>query len=769
LVAAQGSISIPICRSTSPGVKLNGQSPSVAAVSAGRNKNNVCPGIAVKVYRTGGSLGVGATWKWYTGSPGGTLVGTGDTLSFLAPTVTTTYYIRAEGTCNTTAAQSVTITINCDVDKDDDGVPDFVESNMAAAFLDVPANGIINAYDPLTAGFVDYNNDFVNDNYQADGDSDNDGIKNYLDTDFPGRIDLSGPLGVPDGIDDRFDTDLDGKINMLDLDSDNDGIPDVVEAYGVDTNGDGKIDNYTDTDGDGLSDNVDSRIIAADGAYNTGTGLGLPNLDGDVAPNFLDLDSDNDGIPDIVEVGAPDTNNNGKVDGFTDANGDGLHDSYINAGALLITGTDTDADGRANSYPNKNLDRDFRPNAYDMDSDGDGIVDVIEAGLPDADLNGIVDGTIAANGWSTSVSGLGSLGLRNTDADGKPDYLDIDSDDDGIPDNIEGQSTASYKFPTLTDADGDGLMLPYDNQPAAFGGTGITPYNHDGDALPDYRDLDSDGDGLIDRVEGNDFNLNGAADDNVTLTGLDTDGDGLDDRFDSLNSVTIVKGTSYRMGTSGSFAGDATPGSRTTVQRTIATQPDRDWRYAGYVLPVRFLNLTGVLQTGKVLLNWAVIADKAIDHFEVERSIDNSVYTKTGIVSQPVTLNVQQNFTFTDDITGVTKEIIYYRIKVVGKGGEIQYSNILVVRRQQNKTPLSIVPNPAKDNVSVTFFANTESVVTIRMIDDNGKLVLLQNQKVAKGNNTIQLNGLDKYSNGVYILQVYVNDEVVSQKLVLIK
>ena len=451
------------------------------------------------------------------------------------------------------------------------------------------------------------------------------------------------------------------------------------------------------------------------------------------------------------------------------ANNDGLHDGYINATALLITGTDTNSDGRADSYPNKNMDRDFRPNAYDMDADGDGIVDVIEAGLPDLNFDGRVDGVIAANGWSTSVSALPALNVRSTDADGKPDYLDIDADNDGIPDNIEGQTTAGYKLPTLTDADGDGLMLPYDNIPAAFGGSGILVYDHDGDNTPDYRDLDTDADGLIDRVEGNDFNLNALPDDNVTLTGLDTDGDGLDNRFDSLNSVTNIKGTSYRMGTNGSFTGDAAPGSRTTVQRSFAYQPDRDWRYAGYVLPVRFLNLTGVLQTDKVLLNWAVIADKAVDHFEVERSIDNNTYIKTGIVSQPVALNVQQNFTFRDDIAGVNKEIIYYRIKVVGMTGEIQYSNILIVRKQLNKTLLSIVPNPAKDYVSISFFANSESVVTIRLIDDNGKMVLLDDRKVSKGNNTIQLTNLEKYSNGVYIIQVYVNNEVISQKLVLMK
>ncbi len=763
IVAAQGSIAIPICRSISPGVKLNGQTVSVAATSADRNKNNVCPGITVKVYRSGGTLGVGAIWRWYTGSPGGTLVGTGDTLTFTAPATTTTYYVRAEGTCNTTPAQAVTININCDIDKDDDGIPDFVESNMAAAFLDVPANGIINAYDPLTAGFVDNNNDFVNDNYQADGDIDNDAIPNYLDATFPGRVDVN-----LDGIDDRFDTDLDGIINLLDLDSDNDGIPDVVEAYGVDANGDGRIDNLVDADGDGLSDNVDSRILAADGAYNTGTGLALPNLDGDAAPNMLDLDSDNDGIPDIVEAGALDANNNGRVDGFVDANTDGLHDAYTNAGALLLTGSDGNADGRADSWPNKNLDRDLRPNAYDMDSDGDGIVDVIEAGLPDVDLNGIVDGVIGTNGWSTTVSAMPALNLRNTDGIGNFDFIDIDSDNDGIPDNIEGQSTAAYAMPTLVDADGDGLMNPYDNLPAAFGGSGILVYDHDGDATPDYRDLDSDADGLTDLVEGNDYNLNGLPDDNVTPTGLDTDGDGLDNRYDSLNSVTDIKGTSYRMGNGGSFTGDAAPGSRTTVQRTLVPQTDRDWRFVGFVLPVQFVKLTGLLQADKVPLTWTVIASKEVDRFEVERSTDNRNFIKTGTVNQLVKLNEQQSFTFTDDVTGITKDVIYYRIKSIGKAGEIQYSNILVIRKQQTNTALSIMPNPAQDQVAISFFAEKESEIMIRLVDNEGKTILRKDQKVSKGSNTLQLTGLTRYANGVYMLQLFIGDKVITQKLVLL-
>ncbi|NOT91483.1 Ig-like domain-containing protein [Ferruginibacter sp.] len=751
IIAATGNISNVNCRYTSPGILLSGKVSSVAAASATKNKNNICPGVSVTLGITGGTLGTNAVWRWYTGSPGGTLVGSGTTLS-VTPAIATTYYVRAEGDCNTTTDQSVTVFISCDIDKDKDGIPDYVESNIPAA--------LANAYNTGYAGYKDNNNDFINDDFQADGDSDNDGIPNYLDTTFPGHVDTNS-----DGVDDRFDADKDGIIDMLDLDSDNDGIPDVVEAYGVDTDGDGKIDNFVDTDGDGLSQNVDANNT---GANNTGLGLGSIDLDGDGVPNSVDLDSDNDGIPDVVEAGGTDANNNGIIDGFVDVNSDGLDDNHINGTALLLTGTDGDGNGRADTWPNKNLDRDLRPNAYDMDSDGDGIIDIIEAGLSDvASPFGVVDGVIAANGWSGSVSALVALNLRNTDGVGNPDYLDIDSDDDGIPDNIEGMSTAGYIRPTATtDTDGDGLINHYDNV-VGFGGTGIQVYDHDGDSTPDYRDLDTDGDGVLDIVEGNDFNLNGYSDDLITLTGLDTDGDGLDNRFDSLNSVTNLKGTSYNMGSGGVTLGDATPGTRSPVQKQTPLQLDRDWRYVGVVLPVQFLNFAGSPQNTQVLLNWAIITTKDVERFEIERSLDNATYTKVGTATGTTKLNEQQNFGYTDNITGISNDVIYYRLKVIGKAGEIKYSNILVVRQNQTKTPVSIMPNPAHEYVSVRFFVEKGSEVTLRLIDNIGKTVLIQKQKVAKGNNTVQLNNLTKYSAGVYTLQVLVNDEIVSQKLIL--
>ncbi len=661
----------------------------------------------------------------------------------------------------------ITLTVNncIDIDDDNDGIPDYVETNNPVALQDVNSNSIPNWNDPTYGGRVDNNSDGVDDRFDAGADADNDGRPNYMDTDFTFEgafVDVNG-----DGVNDRYDKDLDGIINQYDLDSDNDGIPDVVESYGADTDGNGIIDGYVDNDNDGFSSNLDSSALA--GVTGSGVGLGAQDLDGDAIPNFLDADSDNDGIPDVAEVGGSYTTNNGIITGFVDVNSDGISDNDINGGALLLTGTaiNITTNGRASSFPNKNRDRDYRPNPYDLDSDGDGIADVIEAGLPDANLNGIADGTLGADGWSDAVDALATLNLRNTDAIGSPDYLDIDSDEDGIPDNIEGMSTVGYLLPTTTDADGDGLMSPYDNF-VGFGGSGIFVYDHDSDGTPDYRDLDTDADGALDICEGNDWNFNGSCDEPLILTGLDTDGDGLDNLFDSLNSVTNVKGTSYMMGNGGSFTGDATPGTKATVQRRFVTQGDRDWRWTATVLPVQFLTFNGHPRGNYTDLNWVIITSKEIDYFEVERSTNNISYQFTGIVNGLVELNKEQAFNFTDNITGISSDVIYYRLKAVGKNGEIKYSNVLVVRQVADNIKVTMMPNPANSYVTLNIQADKNIQAQITLIDKTGRKVLTQSAKLGNGFNNITIS-LDKIPQGVYALIIETAADKTVKQLMIVR
>ena len=81
---------------------------------------------------------------------------------------------------------------------------------------------------------------------------------------------------------------------------------------------------------------------------------------------------------------------------------------------------------------------------------------------------------------------------RDSDSDSIPDYLDPDSDNDGILDIIESQANTLVGTSEI-DADKDGI---YDVL-----GTGTIPQDSDQDGIPDYLDLDSDNDGIKDELE----------------------------------------------------------------------------------------------------------------------------------------------------------------------------------------------------------------------------------------------------------------------------
>ncbi|MEL1240607.1 Ig-like domain-containing protein [Flavobacterium flavipallidum] len=99
------------CESTSRlDVTVSVNSYSVAPTSI-TGTTTICNGTSTTLTLNGGSAGTGATAKWYSGSCGGTLVGTGSSIS-VSPTLTTTYFVRYEGICNTTSCVSTTVTVN---------------------------------------------------------------------------------------------------------------------------------------------------------------------------------------------------------------------------------------------------------------------------------------------------------------------------------------------------------------------------------------------------------------------------------------------------------------------------------------------------------------------------------------------------------------------------------------------------------------------------------------------------------------------------------
>jgi phosphatidylethanolamine-binding protein (PEBP) family uncharacterized protein len=112
--------------SVSRTVTVNQTSSAPTAISGG---GTICPTASATLSIVGGSLGTGATWRWYAGGCGsGSSIGSGTSIT-VTPGSTTTYFARAEGTCNTTACASTTVTV----------------SDVTAPAITCPANINVNA------------------------------------------------------------------------------------------------------------------------------------------------------------------------------------------------------------------------------------------------------------------------------------------------------------------------------------------------------------------------------------------------------------------------------------------------------------------------------------------------------------------------------------------------------------------------------------------------------------------------------------------------
>lgn len=244
----------------------------------------------------------------------------------------------------------------------------------------------------------------------------------------------TGGMGNDLALDDILITqtlcDLDGDniADVFDLDSDNDGIPDVVEV-GLGNLSDGKayLYQWLDVNQNGMHDVAESHIV--------------PDNDGDGAPNYLDLDSDNDSIFDVDESWAGNINAYaGYENGDGDINGDGAGDGPESED---FRNKDTNGDGNLEGF-------------------GDGILDIYDYAF----------NIYGNDNQGTNVAPF-TYYVKDTDGDGIPDYLDVMSN--GATFDISQTLYASLDtnndgiIDGTTDTDGDGILDAFDTNNNVFG------------------------------------------------------------------------------------------------------------------------------------------------------------------------------------------------------------------------------------------------------------------------------------------------------------
>lgn len=357
----------------------------------------------------------------------------------------------------------------------------------------------------------------------------------------------------PNDATESADADSDGIGNNADLDDDNDGVADVDDQLpfnpneSIDTDSDGLGNNEdTDDDGDGVADGDDDFPLNFDESRDT---------DGDGIGDNADNDADNDGIPTLAEAGGVDFNvstdslpagalatnitnvislaEQGAVIGQTVRLSNVLAMGDLNGSTEGIALTINNGEATTGVVRTGSNLCSFRPVFPAIDISV-GVVD-IGAGEPgvriDATATAVTDAR-CGNGpfFQMQIEGTAFL-IADLDNDGVTNEIDLDSDNDSIPDVVEAglvDSDGDYiiddpslqgSITNLPDTDGDGIADLFDRESsnASNDGTAFDITN------TQYAAFDTNNDGQVNSAD--------------TDGGVDANGNGVDDRFETVVPV----------------------------------------------------------------------------------------------------------------------------------------------------------------------------------------------------------------------------------------
>jgi uncharacterized repeat protein (TIGR01451 family) len=188
--------------------------------------------------------------------------------------------------------------------------------------------------------------------------------------------------------------------------------------------------------------------------------------------------------------------------------------------------------------------------------------------------------------------------------------------------------------------------------------------------------------------------------------------------------------------------------------------------YSDGILPLTNLKFKGSLNEDRSVLQWTMNGDENVDYYEVEFSESGTAFGTAGKVIGKGNTQSANNYQFTDaEHTFAT--VRFYRLKVVQKGGTVNYSGIIKLNAKD--LDVEAVPNPFERDINVQIRLKTTENVRIRLVDILGKEVYSTNEQLGIGSHSLSIRIPAGLVKGMYVLEVKAGKDQLFQKKLLKK
>lgn len=176
------------------------------------------------------------------------------------------------------------------------------------------------------------------------------------------------------------------------------------------------------------------------------------------------------------------------------------------------------------------------------------------------------------------------------------------------------------------------------------------------------------------------------------------------------------------------------------------------------VLAVRYSNFIAKESGGKVELQWSTSQETNNKGFSIERSTDGVNWIVMGSLRGAGSSSIETSYRFIDHIPAEGKN--FYRLVQEDLDGVRSYSKVVTIN-MANSQPFSywVRNNPGKGIFQLSTRSTTK--VDLSVIDLTGKILIQRSV-----NNGLHQLDLSKYAPGVYLLQMKLNNQLITTKLI---
>jgi len=192
--------------------------------------------------------------------------------------------------------------------------------------------------------------------------------------------------------------------------------------------------------------------------------------------------------------------------------------------------------------------------------------------------------------------------------------------------------------------------------------------------------------------------------------------------------------------------------------------------FNGVFLPVELTSFTVLYSNPNINLNWSTATELNNHGFEIEKSIDKTIWATIGFKEGKGTTSEPQDYTYSDNILEISSSKLFYRLKQIDFNGSFEYSHVVEVEIAPTKFSLEQnYPNPFNPSTKISWQAPVSGWQTLKVYDVLGnEVATLVNEEKPAGNYEVEFDA-SNLSSGVYFYILKAGDFIQSKKMILMK